>query len=725
MFDADRPILKSDQDRLNRGQFARYLARCMLDHKDTDSFVVGLYGGWGAGKTSLINLVVEELNLAGSSLLEDEKPIILNFSPWSYSGQNQLIYNFFRRLSGVIRSAEHLENADRIIYLLELYVSYFTDKPAPKIVQKKKKFWQFSKRQKQLDEERAWESGRDPISVKNELNELLTKQKHKIVIIIDNISRLQNQEIKSMFQIVKSMAAYANTAYLLAFDKAHVIHAINKIDDGGGNEFIEKVVQLPFTIPPITMQDIEIIFIDRLKSIVETVPEDTWNTEYWADIYYGALKYLFTNCRDVSRYINTLKFSYPRVREVVNPVDFFALTAIEIFMPEVYGGIRDNKDLFTDLLDNVYKMNDDERAKDKARCDEIIAREKNIAHEIVLTLLIQLFPRLRKIYFPEITSYHSEDIARKSRRACSPDLFEIYFRLSMHSGSIASAEFETLLAQSSDREQFDHALARLNQDGRIEMFLDQLDGKPLRDLAKDNLSAIIHSLIDNGDLFPSGHTGLLSIDTPMRIHRIIHAILKRIENQEERFNLLRDAIKESTKSLYIMVREIKEQNREHSDNEDTFLPLAYRDLTPEQLSSLKILVVERIKSWAEHNQLADHPRLLPILFAWMEWGSEDACQSYVAQLTASDRGLISFLSAALNRPIEQAMTKYEKNPAWDKYLDDISSLIDPYSLEEHAKTLFEDGYFDKLREREQLAIMIFLDLVKSSSVKIIPNTTIT
>src|SRR5579863_6081631 len=132
MFDADRPILKSDQDRLNRSVFAKYLARCLLDHQDPQSLVIGLYGGFGSGKTSLINLILEELEFASTNTLDDEKPIILNFSPWSYSGQNQLIYSFFRRLSSALRTVPYLDNADHIIHLLELYISFFTHKPVPK-----------------------------------------------------------------------------------------------------------------------------------------------------------------------------------------------------------------------------------------------------------------------------------------------------------------------------------------------------------------------------------------------------------------------------------------------------------------------------------------------------------------------------------------------------------------------------------------------------------------
>ena len=119
MFDADRPITKSEEDRLNRATFAKYLARCLLDHQDHNSLVVGLYGSWGVGKTSLINLMVEELNIAASNSLDEERPIVLNFSPWSYSGQEQLIFAFFRRLSSAIRQSPFLENKEKIISLKE------------------------------------------------------------------------------------------------------------------------------------------------------------------------------------------------------------------------------------------------------------------------------------------------------------------------------------------------------------------------------------------------------------------------------------------------------------------------------------------------------------------------------------------------------------------------------------------------------------------------------
>jgi predicted KAP-like P-loop ATPase len=720
VFDADRPIQKSEQDRLGRTIFAKYLARCILDHHSPESLVIGLYGGWGSGKTSLINLTLEELNFASSNLLDEEKPIVLNFSPWSYSGQNQLIYAFFRRLSSAIRQASKGEDTIKIIQLLELYISFFTHKPVPRLLRKKKSFFTklfhpFLSR----DDNYAWESGKDLTQVKAELNELLVKQKYKIIIFIDNISRIESQEIKQIFQIVKSMGDYSNTIYVLSMDKNYVMHALEE----NSVEYLEKIVQLPFEVPAISKQDIESILLERLKTIIAEIPEDAWDSHYWADIYYSILKLFFGNCRDITRYINTLSFGFSRIKDVINPVDFFALTAIQVFEPEVYNGIRDNKDLFTDLINNVYHLNNEKLTEDKLRINEILNRSEKLPPDILQQLLSRMFPRLFTVYQENLSFYHSESIARKNKRICSPDVFDIYFRLSMPSGFIPETEMVALLAATNKESDFAEALLRLNQDERITKFLGMLDGVAAASISVQNIGHVVCALLDSGDLFPEGENSLVSFDTSTRIHRICHQLLRRLNTSEQRFGIYFDAIKNSKNSVYIIVHELKKLGEEHTESSDTFIPIEHRDVNPEQLDTLQKLAVSKIAQLAAVNRLTEHPKLLPLLFAWKNWGDEENCRQYVAEMTKSDRGLVAFLCATLKEPIDEAISKQEKNPAWLDSLKNIEEFITPSIIEPHAKELFEDLYFEKLREREQLAILIFLDLINSETSKIIPKTT--
>ncbi|OGT47136.1 MAG: hypothetical protein A3E83_05110 [Gammaproteobacteria bacterium RIFCSPHIGHO2_12_FULL_41_20] len=723
MFDADRPILKSEHDKLNRTLFSKYLARCILDHKEPESLVIGLTGGWGVGKTSVINLTLEELHFAASNMLEEEKPIILNFSPWSYSTQNQLIYSFFRRLSSALRDSTNLKNAEQIIHLLELYVSFFTHLPIPKALRKKPSFWKKLFHHNHEDVY-GWESGRDLTQIKAELNILLRQQNIKIIIIIDNISRMLDIEIKQIFQIIKSMGDYANTVYLLAFDKEQVIHAVNRVDGRGGENYIEKLVQLPFEVPPIMQQDLENILFDRLKTIIQTVPENSWDREYWANIYYSSLKFFFKNCRDITRYVNTLSFRYPRVKDVVNPVDYFALTAIEVFCPAIYSGIRDNKDLFTALVENVYTLNPEKSSKDKLRYNEILQRSEGMSREKLHDLLLNLFPRLHRVFYPDTPLYHTEATARKNRRICSPDIFDVYFRLSMTTGFIPESEFKTILSLAGDKEGFSQALTRLNQDNRILKFLDLLDSTAANEISPKDIRTVVCALLDNGDLFPEGESSPLSLNTPMRIHRIIHRLLKRLDETEERFRVLKQAIQESTKSVHSLVHELTTQEQEHTEHSDSYVPVEFRDLTPPQLQTLQQLALERIQFWANAGRLVEHPKLLTILYIWKTWGDNEEYKHQVEEIVKTDRGLIAFLLATLKDPIDQAMTKYEKTPEWKKSLKYIEDFIPTLALQAHAKALFEDMYFEKLHEREQLALMIFLDLIQAQTTKVIPKTTV-
>lgn len=723
MLDADRPILKKEQDRLGRAVFAKYLARCIVDHTNVESLVVGLYGGWGTGKTSIVNLTLEELRYASSNMFDEERPILLNFSPWSYSGQNELIYSFFRRLSSEMRAADYFENSDEIIALLELYISFFTHKPIPKAYRLPYSwFTKMFRRKKVKEESFGWESGRDLTMVKAELNQLLSKQKHKLIIFIDNIARLKDNEIDQIFQMIKSIGDFANTVYVLALDKDYIVKVVNHLRWNEGADYIGKLVQLPFEIPPISKQDIEALLLDRLQHVIDVVPENKWDTDYWADMYYSTIKFFFESCRDITRYVNTVSFSYVFVKDVVNPVDFFSITALQVFEPDVFNGVRENKDLFADLAEHVISFDKEKIAEDKARCEEILNRSIKTHRPILLRLLIRLFPRLRSIYESDLSFFHSETVARKNRRICTFDLFDIYFRFTIASDYFSEDEMNAVLDSAHDEKGFAMALLRLNQDDRILKFLDIMDSHGVFNVKQNNMESVIIALADSGDLFPEGLSSKLRLNTAMRIHRILHQLLRRYENNEKRFNVFKKAVEKIVNSIYTTVHELNEQSRQHNEQEVTYLPEELRDFTYEQLQELKKNAVDKIKVWTDNGRLIEHPQLMPILYAWKSWGDDEQCKNYVASAIKTDRGLISFLCAALKIPIAEAINKEEKNPEWKLYLKNIEDFIPLDMITPRAEELFKDNYFEKLRETEQLALMIFLDLVKPGTVKVIPKT---
>ena len=97
IISADLPIKKLSEDKLNRAAFAQSLAKTISQYSLTSSFTIDLYGDWGSGKTSLVNMILESLADINNDI------VILQFNPWLCSDSKQLITQFFKQMATAIK----------------------------------------------------------------------------------------------------------------------------------------------------------------------------------------------------------------------------------------------------------------------------------------------------------------------------------------------------------------------------------------------------------------------------------------------------------------------------------------------------------------------------------------------------------------------------------------------------------------------------------------------
>ena len=71
MYNSDFPISTQSEDALGRASYARNLARTITKYGIVDSLCIGLLGPWGCGKTSILNMMIEEIE----EILEIDEPI--------------------------------------------------------------------------------------------------------------------------------------------------------------------------------------------------------------------------------------------------------------------------------------------------------------------------------------------------------------------------------------------------------------------------------------------------------------------------------------------------------------------------------------------------------------------------------------------------------------------------------------------------------------------------
>ena len=724
MFKPDQPIRSCEEDILGRASFAQSLADAILSYKEKDSIVIGLFGAWGSGKTSISNMAMEHIDLVSKNKTDGRNPIVIRFNPWNFSDQNQLITQFFRQLSAALKRHDYGTDAKNVGEKLKTYAKCFE---VVKLIPVISPYAELGKNALDATANAAttWADHKenDLDEIRKELDELLGKQSRKIIVVIDDIDRLTDVEIRQIFQLVKSLGDFPNTIYLLAFDKNVVINALEKMQKGYGAEYLEKVVQIPFEIPLVSKQEVGQLLFSQLDELVNDVPNNRWDQTYWGNTYYGGLKYFFRNIRDVTRYINSLRFSFEMVKDDVNPIDFFAITAIQVFIPEVYYGIRDNKAIFSGIFD-LYGGIDVAKDQAKKRCDEIIGRVNEPPPEILKDFLKKLFPKLESIYGN--TNYGGDWLGnwRRNCRICSPDIFDIYFRLSLPKGEITQSEIETILSLGNDPGAFAEALLELNKDGRIIRFLERLEDYTRSDIPEENIEPIITVLMDIGDLFPEGDSGVFGASTPMRLLRLFYQLSHRFDSQERRFDIFKRAMGNATRSLHTIVDEVRTQGQQHKrcESEETPEPEEKRIVNSEQFEELEKIACGKIEKWAEDGRLAKHGHLPYILFSWRNWGQEDNVSTFVNNMIRNDDGLVDFITSFLNKSTSYGIyTDRVAETHWYINIESIGKFVDIEEVEPRIRKIYSSSDFEQLDDQKKLAIKMFLDTIDGKIKNLFPK----
>ncbi len=234
----DQPITGIPADAFGRWPFAQRIAHTIRAREDPSSLVVGLYGPWGDGKTSVLNL----MSLA---LKKEPDVVVVRFNPWRYVTEEDSIYAFFDTISTAL--GENLKGKKaKVAKLVADYAGFVAPVAAlaiPGGAQGALAAQDAAKRVSvgELDAHRA------------KLEARLKDTGKRVVVLIDDVDRLENTEIHALFRVLKLSADFPRTIYVLAFDYNVVATALGQRygsgDKTSGERFLEKIVQVPLCLP--------------------------------------------------------------------------------------------------------------------------------------------------------------------------------------------------------------------------------------------------------------------------------------------------------------------------------------------------------------------------------------------------------------------------------------------------------------------------------------------
>ena len=412
-YSSDKPISKITEDLLGRAPFSLQLAKAINNYNENSGLVIGIYGGWGTGKTSIINMIEKEiLNF------EDDKTIFIRFSPWNYSDKDNLIRLFFESLK-IKLNIHHKKIIDTAInnYLDALDILTLIPGFNHTIVGIIIKFFKlFRKNNESLDLE---------VSKKSLEKQLLDINK-KIIVVIDDLDRLTNIQIRETFQLVKQVADFPNLIYILSMDREVVARALTEVQNIDGNDYLEKIVQIPFEIPKIGKDKLQNILNSKIKKIIESNSDKIEiNINYWSKVYFKCIEPYINTIRDVNRVINTFQFRFPVLKQETCFEDLFVITVLEVLDPKLYKWIRENKSF---LLSQSYST-DDFEAVNKQINDEFIKLNIDVDRaKKILSVLFPLFEKKINKYFYDLESNKN---IRSRMGIAHTNRFELYFKFNL------------------------------------------------------------------------------------------------------------------------------------------------------------------------------------------------------------------------------------------------------------------------------------------------------
>lgn len=743
-FSADRPIGSREEDLLERAPFADSLASAIKGWKGNESLVIALYGPWGSGKSSVKNMVLQSLRSA-----EADSPLIVEFNPWQWSGQDQLAEAFFREIGLVLgkpnvdkdakkRAANWAEYAATwkagssiaggfqklMLFLLGIVAatglgSGLLEPDMVKVVWTRiglvalallvlERIYGFvgtvSEKIASVLEARSKANIRTLAEQKAELAALLRKLARPILVVIDDVDRLSADEIRLLFQLVKANADFPNLLYLLLFQRDIVERSLDSPSAITGREFLEKIVQVGFDIPRIERARLEKVLLAGLEELLAAEGVSRrFDQKRWGNLFIGGLRPYFQTLRDVYRYIASFSFHVSLFRNSgsfeVNPTDLIALEVLRVFESAVYQKLPDAKLELTSVRDLTHDSHD-QNERTRKLMDSIV--KAGSQPDQVREAVKQLFPPVEWVFNGYSTYGHSfaEEWFR-DLRLCHPDVFDRYFHLTIPYGDISQAELDRILSLVGNRsglvEEF-HALKRRDLLG---VALDRLEAyKEKFDLS--HAVPFVTAMFDIGEELPEDRGGFFSVSPELHASRIIYWYLKQEGNTDKRGEILKEAMEAST-GVYLPIMIISSESEMRKEDPNA------TNVTDADLEELRQVCVRKIKQTAAVTSgLATHPKMLNILSCWREWGAPDEPRRWAESLIESRQGVLAFLVACLHRLQSHGMRDYVSREHWQINLKTVAEFVSPETLQKKVAELS----LDDLSEKEKKAVEAFQNAIK-------------
>lgn len=718
-FSADRPITKIEDDLLGRAEFSKSLSDAISQWKGNDSLVIALYGDWGAGKSSIKNMALSYLEQ------QEKSPTIIEFSPWEWSAQEKIIQAFFDEISksigrknaseadlnlanvfakyGIHLSTAHVifKGANLALPLIMtailgtgLISSYFTDSSQltllvttltsilALILSATEKGGELLNKLSENYEKKATLNEKNLTEIRDELIQALNKRNIPLLIVMDDLDRLTTHELRMIFQLIKANTDFPNVTFLLLFQKDIVEKKLTDETQSGEN-YLEKIIQIPFTIPQIQQKKVHEVLFKLLENLINSHndADQKFNKDRWAKLYHNGLKNYFDNLRSVYRFTSILSFNFNifKNNEIfeADPIDLIAIECLRVFEPNIYNKLSNAKEAFTTLSSR--SGNDHiEKAKYLKKIEQIINTASDTNRDSVKEILNILFPTIQWIISNYHYGYESYQECFTQLRICHKSHFDKYFKLSFDSEDFSTSDFKHFIELSADREGLKTRILELDSKNVLKDFLSQFEAYS-KQIPSEKINSYLYAMLDTGDQVNTKSDTFFDIFTAQtHLLRLSIWCLESIEDRYSRGKLLIDYLNQYSNLSIIEDILIAEHQDREKNNQTLLDDTEFEQLKHDFINKIYHLTTSNTES------LLQNPSFLSLMYRWKQWGDPSAIQVWFEMQTQDINGILKILSKMIQTTRTSSdfytvshVKKYIKADTVENFLDiqRISNII--------------------------------------------------
>ncbi|MDQ3340024.1 MAG: KAP family NTPase [Myxococcota bacterium] len=222
----DIPIAGVSEDLLARTPIAQRIVELACAEPLAASRAVGLVGGSGVGKTSILAMVAELL-----AARADVAVVWIDAA--AYAGAAQLLEALIAHLTEFFAAAGVVDTTDSVRDRLARYGGFVAN--VAKIAGVK------------VDLEGAMR--RSPEAVRKEMIEMTQEVRQRIVVVIDHVDRYAEKEMAASFEALRHYATIPYVTMVLAVDRRSIARRLAD-DDDRDPEIVERLLQVELSVPP-------------------------------------------------------------------------------------------------------------------------------------------------------------------------------------------------------------------------------------------------------------------------------------------------------------------------------------------------------------------------------------------------------------------------------------------------------------------------------------------